>query len=175
LRATLASLAEHGYDGLTVERIARRAGVGRGTIYRRWSAKEELVVAAAQRLSEAVPAPDTGTLRGDLDTIADGLTAVFSAPTTASIVATLLPQMASNDALADALRRGFLAARRTAARNALERARSRGELRRGANADVAIDLLAAPFYYRLLISGDLIHHAFARNVVDAVMAYASNR
>ena len=59
-------LAEQGFSGFTVEEVAARAGVGKATIYRRWSTKEELVLAAAERVMVHVEPPDTGSLRDDL-------------------------------------------------------------------------------------------------------------
>lgn len=59
-------IAENGFAGFTVEAVAARAGVGKATIYRRWPTREELVVAAAERILVDEEPPDTGTLRGDL-------------------------------------------------------------------------------------------------------------
>ena len=70
LEVTLAVLAESGYEGLTVDRVAARAGTARATIYRRWPSKVDLVVGAVRRLSGGDVGldrlPDTGSLRGDL-------------------------------------------------------------------------------------------------------------
>lgn len=171
LRATLSLLAEDGYDGLSIDGIADRAGVGKATIYRRWASKEEVVAAAARHLSEQVPVPDTGELRGDLMAIADGLTTVFADPATARLVGALVARMPHDPALASGLREGFLAARRRAARVVLQGAQDRGEIAAEGDLEVAVDLLAAPFYYRMLISGAPIDRAFARRVVDAVLAW----
>lgn len=173
LRATLAILAEAGYGDLTVERIAERAGVGKATIYRRWDSKDDVVLAAVEQLSAEVPVPDTGDLRSDLTAIAEGLAAVFRAPDAGRLVATLTAQMALTPELANALRGGFLTARRAAARTVFERGRTRGDVRDDLDTDVAIDLLAAPFYYRLLITGDPIDEAFARRVVEAVIRFTA--
>lgn len=173
LRTTLSMLAEDGYDGLSIDRIAARAGVGKATIYRRWASKEEVVAAAARRLSEEVPAPDTGDLRGDLAAIVDGLATVFADPATARLVGALVARMPHDAALASGLREGFLATRRRAARVALERAQERGEVAADADLEVAVDLLAAPFYYRMLVSGAPIDRAFAQRVLDAVLAWVT--
>ena len=62
-RATLELLAAHGYRALSVEQVARVAGVGKATIYRRHRSKEELVAAAVRRLHHALDVPeDTGSL-----------------------------------------------------------------------------------------------------------------
>jgi AcrR family transcriptional regulator len=64
-RAALDDLAEHGFDGLSIERIAHRAGTGKSAIYRRWATKLDLVVAT---LSDAFPAPGPAATVGDLRT-----------------------------------------------------------------------------------------------------------
>lgn len=70
LDATLAVLAEHGYEGLTIDMVAARAGSARATVYRRWPTKAELVLEAVARLSRGdvnrAKLPDTGSLRGDM-------------------------------------------------------------------------------------------------------------
>lgn len=70
LETTLAVLAEVGYDRLTIDNVAMRAGTARATIYRRWPTKVELVLDAVGRLSQGDVAsqalPDSGTLRTDL-------------------------------------------------------------------------------------------------------------
>jgi AcrR family transcriptional regulator len=65
--ATLAALTEHGWNGLTVEDVAARAGVNKTTIYRRWGGREALVADVLLAVSDQqIPLPDTGSLRGDL-------------------------------------------------------------------------------------------------------------
>ncbi len=68
LDAAWAELDERGYDALTFEGVATRAGTSRAVIYRRWAGKPELVTAAIAHGLRADPVvlPDTGTLRGDL-------------------------------------------------------------------------------------------------------------
>ena len=67
-RAAIALVAEVGYDRMTVDALAARAGVSKPTIYRRWpGGKSEIVVEAIRaKRAEAGALPDTGTLRGDL-------------------------------------------------------------------------------------------------------------
>ena len=70
LDATLAVLAGHGYDGMTIDMVAARAGSARATVYRRWATKAELVLEAVARMSRGDVGldqlPDTGSLRGDM-------------------------------------------------------------------------------------------------------------
>ena len=171
LTATLDLLAAHGYAGISTDRIAAAAGVSKATIYRRWASKDDLLVAAAQSLAREVPAPDTGSLRDDLAHIAQGLATVFAHPRTARLIAALAERMLHDERLATALRSGFLAERRDAARVALERARTRGEVRSDVDPELAVDLLAAPFYYRVLITGEAVDDALAEQVVEVVLTW----
>ncbi|MBV9795020.1 MAG: TetR/AcrR family transcriptional regulator [Actinobacteria bacterium] len=66
IEATLALFAEKGPDGLCVEAVAARAGVGKATVYRRWKNKEDLLLAALGSLKSPLPDPDTGSVRADL-------------------------------------------------------------------------------------------------------------
>jgi AcrR family transcriptional regulator len=67
LRAALDELAEGGYAGLTMDRVARRAGTNKNAIYRRWPNRAALGLAAYRQLVQAEPKlPDTGELRGDV-------------------------------------------------------------------------------------------------------------
>lgn len=170
LAATLALLGDHGYRGLTTDRIAAAAGVSKATIYRRWHSKDEVVAAAVDTLAREVPTPDTGSVHQDLLVLARGLVAVFAAPGTAGLIGALAEQMLHDPALAAALRTGFLAARRDAARTCLERGRARGEVRADLDLELVVDLLAAPFYYRVLITGDPLDDAYADRLVDALLA-----
>jgi len=74
--ATLELLAEQGFQQLTMEQVARRAGVGKATIYRRWAAKADLVKDAIRYFSAELPVPDTGTLAGDYAQLAQAVIAV---------------------------------------------------------------------------------------------------
>ena len=56
-----------GFDKMTVDDVAAKAGVGKATVYRRWPSKEDLAVAAMQHIySVEMPDPDTGSIEGDL-------------------------------------------------------------------------------------------------------------
>jgi AcrR family transcriptional regulator len=67
LDATWAELRDVGYTGLTIEGVAARAGTSKPVIYRRWSSRAELVLAAWSRQAPVMHAPpETGSLRSDL-------------------------------------------------------------------------------------------------------------
>ena len=76
LAATLAELADTGYAALTIENIARRAGVHKTTIYRRWTDRESLVAdVLGERIALGFPIPDTGSVQDDLRQLAQAFVA----------------------------------------------------------------------------------------------------
>ena len=92
LTATADLLAEVGYEALTYEAVATRAGVHKTTVYRRWPSKPDLVADASRERSEQLVAvPDTGTLEGDLRALARAVVANITSdvgrPMTTTLVA----------------------------------------------------------------------------------------
>lgn len=81
LRAALDELAEAGYAGLTMDRVARRAGTNKNAIYRRWPNRAALGLAAYRQLVQAdQELPDTGELRGDVLELLRGTNRQWSSP-----------------------------------------------------------------------------------------------
>lgn len=91
LRAALEELTESGYAGLTMDRVAKRAGTNKNALYRRWPNRAALGLAAYRELigAEREP-PDTGTLRGDVLALLRGANSHLANPTIAGIVRSLL-------------------------------------------------------------------------------------
>jgi len=90
LKATLELLAELGYQIMTIDGVAARAGVGKTTIYRRYSCKEELVADAIESLREEIVIPDTGSVWGDVNTIVEGATKTSLTPLGRQILALII-------------------------------------------------------------------------------------
>ena len=97
IEATIALLAEVGYQALSLERVAALAQVGKKTIYRRWSSKEALVCDAIRSLQSEMPLVDTGTLRDDLIAMhRNALAAVATAPIMRPLYLRLASEMNAN-------------------------------------------------------------------------------
>jgi AcrR family transcriptional regulator len=167
LDAAIALIREAGYDALTMEATAARAGAGKATLYRRWATKEALVAEAVERLVRAVPVPDTGTVEGDLRALLDDAGRLYRDPESAAVWAGLLAAMVRGGPVAAAVRGGLLAARRDALRAVLERGAARGEIR--GDLDVAVDLLRGPLFFRAFLDGRPVDEAFVHGVVDIVL------
>ena len=68
LDAVVALLEQEGYGALTIESVARQAGVGKQTIYRWWKSKAEMVMEAyANHSASKLPMPDKGDVTADLE------------------------------------------------------------------------------------------------------------
>jgi AcrR family transcriptional regulator len=169
LDATLQLLREVGYDALGMEAVAARAGVGKATVYRRWSTKEALAAEAIERLMRAIPVPDTGTVEGDLRKMMRDALGMYRDASTGALLSGFVAAMARSELIARTIRSGFVGVRREALRQVLERGVARGELRKGMDLDLALDLLGGPLFYRFLITGGPVDERLARGVVEAVL------
>ena len=123
LTAVVELLAEVGFGGLTVDAVAHRAGVGKATIYRRWDGKEQLVLDALSTEVQLMATPDTGDLATDLLQIYEPMAEPVAQQSATRLMPALAAEAAVNPELADRLR-SFVAMRRGAARDALQRAMS---------------------------------------------------
>lgn len=167
--AAIALIRDAGYDDLTMDGIARRAGVSKATVYRRWSGKEVLVAAALARVVSRIRVPDSGDTARDLHAAMEDTLKLYADPATVALLSGLVAAMARSGAIARAIRSGIVASRRAAFRTILERGVRRGDFARHANVEVALDLLSGPLAYRALITGKRVDRRFASGVVTAVL------
>jgi len=155
LDATVAVVAELGYDRLTMDAVATAAKASKATLYRRWSTKAELVVDAISR-AKGCPMPEdvnTGSLRGDLVSMACG-DGGFTDEMPMSVVAGLLTALHRDADLQKAFRERFLAPRNELTNKVYERAVRRGEI--APDVDVALLSVTLPAV--------IIHHAYILGV-----------
>ncbi|MEP6462430.1 MAG: TetR/AcrR family transcriptional regulator [Frankiaceae bacterium] len=172
-RATLDLLAESGLAGLTIEAVAARAGVGKATIYRRWSGKDELLIDAVARLTEPVRPALRGNLRDDLVVLLDALSARSRSSQAARILPRLLGEGVSHPEVLRHYREQVIVPRRKRIAEVLRGGIAAGELRADLDTDIefAIDLLVGPVIYRLLTRPDEALPAdLPERLVDAVLA-----
>ena len=168
LRATVDALLDHGYDALSIGEIARRAGVHETSIYRRWGNKTSLALdAVLSRSHAAIPAPDTGSLRGDLLALLHGIAAFNNTP-----LGELLVRMALTHGGPEyeAARKQFWAERFAIASLVLDRAEERGELRPGADRLLTFETLIGPLHVRRLLTREPLDDSFLEGVVDLLLA-----
>jgi AcrR family transcriptional regulator len=169
LSATIDLVAEVGIAGLTVDAVSARAGVGKATIYRRWSSKEALMLDAWMSFSPTMLVPDTGSLRSDLQALFVGIDRPLNDPTLQRVFPQMIAAAKINPEVREAYRT-FVAERRRPARTVLERAVERGELPPDTDLQLVGDMLIAPMIYRWLVTDGPVDDEFAARVIDTVLA-----
>ena len=140
-----------------MEAVAKRAGVGKSALYRRWASKQEMTLAVLAEFSVGqADIPDTGSLRGDIRAVLEGVATWLSHPQFSRILPDLVAEMARTPELSDLVEGMIGRPRRERGRVMLEQAIERGELARDTDLELALDVLAAPIYWRLTIrDGDM--------------------
>ncbi|MDZ7966801.1 MAG: TetR/AcrR family transcriptional regulator [Nostoc sp. DedSLP03] len=150
LQATLDLLAEVGYESMSIEAIASRAGVGKTTIYRRYTSKEELVADAIESLRDDLAIPDTGSFWGDMDILIKNAAKKIDSPLGRQTLALIVSTASSNPQFAEVYWTKYTKLRREAFSKILKRAKSRGEIHKDADVDLIIDLVSGSLYYALI-------------------------
>jgi AcrR family transcriptional regulator len=155
LHAAFELFLERGVDGASMEQIARRAGVGKLTIYRRWSSKEELLT---QAIEAAVGERDwpsdeeigTGSPAEILERVLPASAQVAASPQFRALVSRVYGSAVSHPALMETYWRHYILPRREATKALLRRAQQDGTLAADTDLDVLIDMLAGAATYRVL-------------------------
>ncbi|MEV6432115.1 TetR/AcrR family transcriptional regulator [Nocardia sp. NPDC051463] len=161
LAATVEELAEHGYAALTVENVARRAGVHKTTVYRRWPDRDALIAdALGDSVTTDIPIPDTGSIDEDLRGLARGLVTWVKSSGGQAVLSVLLSETTGAARPPDAVRHVFRDRIRTSL-PVVGRAIQRGELPAGTDAAELVKALVAPIYFRALITRESVTAATA--------------
>lgn len=147
LQATLELLGEVGYERMSIDAIAARAKVGKTTIYRRYTSKEELVADAIESLREEVVIPDTGSLWGDMEALIASAAQVTLSPLGRQTVAMIVSSASSSPQFAQIYWTKYLQPRRQAFAVVLERAKHRNEIEVETNPDLIFDLISGVMLY----------------------------
>jgi AcrR family transcriptional regulator len=151
LDAALALFVEEGFDAMTVEGVAARAGVAKTTVYRRWGSKEDLVVAAIARMIGDVRTPDTGSLRDDLVDLLTQMTTLLTGTVAGEVLPRMLGEVARQTPLGRAYVAGVLQPRFRELDMVLRRGVERGELPADADLELARDLVIGPMIVRRVL------------------------
>lgn len=153
-RAFFEEWAERGFSALSLERVAARAGAGKAAIYRRFSSRLEFAEAAlsALGLGIALPEPEGPTLEEDVFALLLRVRAVLRHPLARRILPDLHAEAARSSEMR-AITDRLAEARREQAESVLDRAIRRGELPEMIDRELALDLLVAPLYWRMVVRG----------------------
>ncbi|MFD5630765.1 TetR/AcrR family transcriptional regulator [Streptomyces sp. NPDC127072] len=150
--AVFEELAAVGYARMSIEGIARRAGVGKTAVYRRWRSKLHLVLDLVSAVAvQGLPAPDTGSLEGDLRLLYEVTSRALRHPVAGQIIPDLQAEAARNPEIADAMQKALREGQQGVANGIVAAAAARGEVREGISLDLALDLMSGPLYWRAVV------------------------
>ena len=162
--------ANTGYAALSLERVAKRAGVGKAALYRRWPSKAAMVSEALTHVGITITeAPDTGSLLGDLRAVLLSIRRVLRHPKIRRILLDLHAEIGRSPELKASIR-PFQAARRERSQALIERAIARGELHEAVDRDIANDLIGSAPYWRIAIIGGRADRAYIDRVAAMLCA-----
>jgi AcrR family transcriptional regulator len=169
IRAAAAELlAECGYREFSMEEVARRAGVGKQTVYRRWPGRAfllfEVAIGTVDALADVVP--DTGSLAGDLAVVARHQASGLSRPEVAETLRGILADALTEPPLARQLIERIVAPRLEALTSVARRAQDRGELADTDPTVIAQTLGSASLLYYVLLGGS--DPGFAQSVAELI-------
>ncbi|MGW5214590.1 TetR/AcrR family transcriptional regulator [Streptomyces sp. NPDC004051] len=150
--AVFEELAAVGYARMSIEGIARRAGVGKTAVYRRWRSKLHLVLDLVSAIAvQGLPAPDTGSLEGDLRLLYEVTSRALRHPVASQILPDLQAEAARNPDIAEALQKALREGQDGVARGVVTAAQERGEVRPDVDHALALDLISGPLYWRSVV------------------------
>ncbi|MEW2284384.1 TetR/AcrR family transcriptional regulator [Streptomyces sp. NPDC047841] len=155
---------------LSIERVARTAGVGKATIYRRWSGKEELFVDVVRAAEPPDPELPGTSLRDDLVVLLESLRRRGLVSRSSAILHNVYAQMKSSPRIWAAYHASVIAPRRDLALDLLRRAQANGEIRAEIDLDLANDMFVGPMLVRSVMRPDAeLPEGLAEQIVDAVL------
>ncbi|MFC8505292.1 TetR/AcrR family transcriptional regulator [Streptomyces sp. NPDC057411] len=173
--AVFEELATVGFARMSIEGIARRAGVGKTAVYRRWKSKLSLVLDLVGAFAgQGLPAPSTGSLHGDVRALLEVAAHGLRHPVASQVVPDLLVEAARNPEIAEAVKAALLDGGQGVVARIVGEAVARGELPEGADPDRALDLVVGPLYWRLVVVRTELPEGYlddlARSAVAALTA-----
>jgi AcrR family transcriptional regulator len=163
LETTHRLLRELGYDRLTIDRVAREAGVARTTVYRRYSDKADLVSAAIQTMAARAKRPATGDAREDLVAHLDSVRRNYGI----SLAGTLLMEEPYNPRLLEIFRERMVLPQRQLVRDTILEGIERGQIRSDVAVDAVLDLLLGALFGAVFARGRP-GSGWAEQIVEAI-------
>ncbi len=163
-------LAAVGYGRLSVDAVAKRAGVGKAAIYRRWKSKQDLAVDLVTKVAvAAIDIPDTGTLRGDIRAYLQNGREALTHRLARTIIPDLLAEAARDPDYSATIAGQIREPRRLKAAQLFERARQRGEIADDADVDVALDTIGGALYWRQSVMQIDADDDYLDRLTDAIL------
>lgn len=167
-QAVLEELATVGYGAMTVESIARRAGVGKATIYRHWNGKPALVESALDLLKDEMVVPEEGTARQRIVGLLEWLAGYIADSALSRCMPAIVSAAERDDAVRDFHHR-FTAERRQVLVDLVEAGQANGEFSADLEAELVAETLAGPIFYRRLMTAEPLPATRVTDIVEMVL------
>jgi AcrR family transcriptional regulator len=166
LVATIQLLSEKHLRDISIEEIARKANVGKTTIYKWWPSKAYVALDAfLRKINRMVPMPDTGSVRKDILEHCRSLIAFYKSPA-GRILGQFVAESESDKELASLFRERFLKPRREAAGVIFDRGIQRGEINKSINRELVLDMIYGPTVFRLFVRHSPLDDKLADDIVS---------
>ena len=175
LEAAAELLFAEGMAAFTIEKVANRSGASKVTIYKWWPSKGALALDGYfHKVEPQLAFPDTGDIETDLRAQLHAFLRVIRDSAAGRVIAELIGQAQSDPELKAAYLQRYSSPRRALAVAALERAKQRGQLRAGLDAESVVDQLWGACYHRLLLPDQPLTHEFVDALVDNLFRGIAN-
>lgn len=169
-KALFEEWVEKGYASISLESVAKRAGVGKAAIYRRWPSKFELVTELANKTgADLIFIPDTGRLEEDIFQLLKQLRRVLRHRLIKRILPDLHAEMGRNSALAQAIRSKLQIQRRQSGETLIKRAIERKEISPDTNVEMILDLIGSMIYWRMIITKNRADSQYLHELTELIL------
>jgi AcrR family transcriptional regulator len=168
LKETYKLLSEGGIGGVSVDEVSRRSGVSKTTIYRHWPSRSALLLDACSKIGGRAQRPDSGSLEGDMSTLAERLAEELSTGAWAVVLPSIIDAAERDPEIAQlhaSLHAGFM----QPFFEAIVSARDRGELTQDRDPAKMVAAIVGPLFYRRWFSKEPIDKEFVSDVVRRAM------
>jgi AcrR family transcriptional regulator len=173
LEATIEELSVKGLAGLSIEDVADRAGVAKTTVYRRWPTKVDLAVAAMHQIADdIIHVEDTGSLRGDLTTILRSFRDFAWTPRGQGLMRMMMTDVMHAE-ISEFARR-VREEKSHEPRNIIHRAIARGELPRGTDPTLVLDVAFAAIQHYLCFMHTPVSDARIAQIIEVLLVGAQH-
>ena len=163
-------MLEGGLAAATMEAIAARAGVSKRTLYKYWPSRGAVALEGFMRnAASSWSLPDDASAVEALTVLVVSAARLFAATPAGPLMRSLIADAQAQNEIATAIREQWLRPHRAVAADLIRRGVAEGEFRADLDVEVALDLLFAPVYYRLLLGHEPMTDAFATATVEYVV------
>ena len=169
-KALFEEWVEKGYASISLESVAKRAGVGKAAIYRRWPSKFELVTELVNKVgTDLIYIPDTGSLKEDIFQLLKQLRRLLRHRKIKRILPDLHAEMGRNPTLTQAIRGNVQIQRRQSGETLIQRAIERNEISQDTNIEMILDLLGSMIYWRMIITKNRADTQYLHELTELIL------